>query len=117
MRKVEALFLGQADLIITTSEATINSVREIVRQDKRFLVAYPGLDKHRMRTRREGSLERQGEKLNLLVVSSVTRRKDIKTLVKAVKTLAIETTQTSKTPAPNTIDTNLSKLRFIGTLL
>lgn len=88
MRKVETLFLGQADLIITTSEATINSIREIVRQDKRFLVAYPGLDKHRMRTRREDSLERKGAKLNLLVVGSVTRRKDIKTLVKAVKILA-----------------------------
>ena len=90
-RTIEAIFLDESDWIIANSEETERSIRFLLKRTKKFLVAQPGLDKKKAARRKtscrcddSGSSSRI---LSLLVVGSLTERKDFETLLKAIKVL------------------------------
>jgi len=89
-KTIEATFLNESDWVITNSEATEKSIRLLLKKTKKFLVAYPGLDKEKLMDGKTGTLKRaidgsgNSTKLNLLVVGSLTKRKDLQTLLKAI---------------------------------
>jgi glycosyltransferase involved in cell wall biosynthesis len=90
-RNIEAIFLNESDWIITNSEATEKSIRKLLKKTKKFLVAYPGLDKKKIVGRKtsigcDHSDSSRG-RLNLLAVGSLTKRKDFETLLRAIKIL------------------------------
>jgi len=87
---IEAIFLNESDWIIANSEATEKSIGRLIKKSKKFLVAYPGLDKRKTVGRRADNSCNYAEssrRLNLLAVGSLTRRKDFDTLLRAIRIL------------------------------
>jgi glycosyltransferase involved in cell wall biosynthesis len=89
-KTIEAIFLNESDWIIANSEATEKSIRELLKEPKEFLVAYPGLDKEKRVRKKRGNRHNDSgsSRLNLLVVGSLTKRKDFETLLRAIRILA-----------------------------
>ena len=90
-RTIEAIFLNESDWIIANSEATKKSIRKLLKKTKKFLVAYPGLDKKKMVGRKTSNRcndsDSSSRRLNLLAVGSLTERKDFETLLRAIRIL------------------------------
>ena len=93
-RTIEAIFLNESNWIIANSEATEKSIRVLLKKTKKFLIAPPGLDKEKLMDKKTGNLTRaiddsgSSNRLNLLVVGSLTKRKDFQTLLRAIRILA-----------------------------
>ena len=90
-RTIEAMFLNESDWIIANSEATEKSIRKILKKTKKFLVAYPGIDKKKMVSGKTAhhckDSDSNSRRLNLLAVGSLTERKDFETLLRVIKIL------------------------------
>jgi len=87
-KTIEAIFLNESDWIITNSKATEKDVRELLKETRTFLIAYPGVGREKIASRKLGSYDsKKSGTINLLAVGSVTERKDYETLLKAVKAL------------------------------
>jgi len=86
LKAVETSFLNESDWVIVNSEATEKDVKKLLKETKKVLVAYPGLDKEKMVTRRIGC-NSENRRLKILTVGSVTERKDFETFLKAIKVL------------------------------
>lgn len=88
LKAAEALFLNESDWIIANSEATEKDVKKLLKEAKTFLIAYPGVGKEKIASRKIDSYDlKKSRMLNILAVGSVTERKNYETLLKAVKIL------------------------------
>lgn len=86
LKAVETSFLNESDWVIVNSEATEKDVKELLEGQKKILVAYPGLDKEKMASKRVVHSP-EDRPLRILGVGSVTERKDLETFLKAIKVL------------------------------
>lgn len=86
LKATEAFLLNESDWIIVNSKATAKDVKNLLKKTKKILVAYPGLDKTKM-TSRKISHTSENRRLRILTVGSVTERKNFETLLKALKLL------------------------------
>jgi len=88
-RTIEAIFLNESDWIIANSEATEKSISQLIKKSKKFLVAYPGLDKRKTVGKKTSKCcndaDSSSSRLNLLAVGSLTERKDLDTLLRAIR--------------------------------
>ena len=84
---MERILLSTSDAIIVNSEFTRDEVRRIVPNNgKRILVAYPGLNLDIANEKKW----KDSKTINLLFVGSVTKRKGVDTLIKALEILVSE---------------------------
>jgi len=86
LKAIEIWFLRESNWIIANSEATQNHVKELLKENKEILIAYPGLDPEKMaHGNTEYSKLDSDQRLKVLAVGSVTERKDLETLLKATE--------------------------------